>query len=284
MFDDWDWETYPGAMSTTGRYDVPDTTEFLPNPEELSDDRSPFYGTGCFQKGGDDPGTDEILVCDDPEPPADPSATLVIAGGSHSVHWQEAYKALAAEYNWELLVVNKSGCVFMVNDDPNSQCHGWNEQFIEWLEHQEVDLVVANGSRINRTGDEYIQDGASQRWQQIRDIGPELVLMRGTPRPLEDVPTCLAEGNTPEECGPTTQYIAETNPLTEVELPDGAHQIDMIEYVCPEGATTESDNCPAVVGNVAVWFDNSHLSNTYVATMTPLIEAELREKVGWLFD
>lgn len=284
VFEEWDWENYPGAMATTSKYDTPSGVEFLPRPEDLGQDQSEFYGTGCFQPPGNDPGTDKILVCDDPEPPTNPTATVVIAGGSHSVHWQEAYKALAYEYDWELLVVNKQGCALQINDDPTSQCNSWNDNFIDWLHDHHVDLVVANGSTIDREGPEHLRNGAPDRWEHITDTGAELVLMRGTPRPPERVPDCLAEGNTPEDCGPTTQYIAEANPLTEIDLPAGAHQIDMLEHVCPEGMTTDSDQCPAVVGNVAVWFDNSHLSNTYVATMTPLIETELRQKVDWLFD
>lgn len=284
VFEDWDWETYPGAMTTTGQYDAPTGPDFLPRPENLGSDQSEFYGTGCFQPPGDDPGTDEILICDDPNPPTNPTATVVIAGGSHSVHWQEAYKALANEYGWELLVVNKQGCRLLANDNPDSQCNSWNDNFIDWLQNHDIDLVVANGTTINRESHEKIVEGAPQRWQQITDTGTELVLMRGTPRPPERVDDCLAEGKSPKQCGPTTEYIAETNPLVEQDLPEGVHHIDMLEQVCPEGMNTKSNHCPAVVGNVAVWFDHSHLSNTYVATMTPLIEAELRKRVNWLFE
>lgn len=284
VFEDWDWEHYPGAMSTTPQYDVPEVEEFLPRPEDLGSDQSEFYKTGCFQPPGNDPGTDKILVCEDPQSPTDPTATVVIAGGSHSVHWQEAYKALAHEYGWELLVVNKQGCRLLSNNDPTSQCNSWNNNFIHWLQSRQVDVVVANGTTINRESYERIVEGAPQRWEQITNTGAELVLMRGTPRPPERVDDCLAAGNTPTQCGPDTTYIADSNPLASQGLPSGAHHIDMLAHVCPEGMTTESDQCPAVVGNVAVWFDNSHLSNTYVATMTPLIEPELRENLPWLFE
>lgn len=147
-----------------------------------------------------------------------------------------------------------------------------------------MDLVVTSGTRIGRQSDEKVEEGAPQRWKQITDAGPELVLMRGTPRPLDDVPDCLAEGNSPVECGPLATHISDTDPLASQNLPAGAHHIDMNEYVCPPEMVGDSDHCPSVVGNVAVYFDNSHLSNTFVATMTPLIEAELRGSVEWLFE
>lgn len=286
VFGDWDWESYPGAMVTTDQYQNPPSVDnYLPAVEDLSDDRPDVYNNGCIQNLGNGPELDQVTVCEDPDKPDDPEATVVISGGSHSVHWHEAYRALADEYNWELLVVNKDACVHMKSDDPESEsCQQWNDNYIDWLDERNADLVVANGTRIFNQSPESIQEGAQQRWQEITDTGTELMLMRGTPRPPERVDDCLAEGETPEQCGSDTSQIADSNPLEETNLPDGTQYIDMLEHVCPVGMRTESDQCPAVVGNVVVWYDNSHLSDTYVATMTPIIEAQLREKAGWLFD
>jgi|GEM_PF-5134763 len=286
VHEDWDWETYPGAMATTGQYEhVPEVDQYLPTVEDLSSNRPEVYNQDCVQATGNGPGLDQVKVCADPSAPEDPAATVVISGGSHSVHWDEAFRTLANEYGWELLVVNKNACVLMDTDDPDSEdCNTWNDNYIQWLQDHEVDLVIANGTRIFRKNDEVIHEGAPTRWQQITDTGAELLLMRGTPRPLVEVDDCLAASNTPEECGSNTHHIAEINPLEEQALPEGTHYLDLVEHVCPEGMTTESDQCPAVVGNVVVWYDKSHLTNQYVATMTPIIEAEMRDKVGWLFD
>src|SRR5690625_611082 len=286
VYEDWDWQTYPGAMVTTDKYDEPPEVEkFLPALEDLGSNRPSLYEDGCVQTTGNGPGRDEVTVCEDPDKPDDPTATVVISGGSHSVHWYEAWKTLADEYGWELLVVNKNACVLMDNTDPESaDCNAWNDNYIQWLQEHEVDLVVANGTRIFRNSFETIHEGAQTRWKQITDTGAELVLMRGTPRPNEDVSDCLASDKTPEECGADTHQIAEVNPLEQQTLPEGTHHIDMLNHVCPEGMSTNSDQCPAVVGNVVVWYDKSHLADQYVATMTPIIESKLREDVSWLFD
>lgn len=286
VFDDWDWGTYPGAMVTTDQYsEPPEVDQYLPAVEDLSNDRPAFYQRGCVQNMGNDPGREEVKVCEDLDKPDDPTATIVLSGGSHSMHWHEAFRALAAEYGWELLVVEKDACVLLDNTEPHTAgCNAWNDNYIEWLETQDVDLVVANGTRIFSERQEKIQAGAQDRWQQVTDTGADLLLMRGTPRPGDDVDDCLASGNTPADCGADTTQIAKTNPLETEDLPDDINYIDMLPHVCPEGMTTESDQCPAVVGNVVVWFDGSHLTNQYVATMTPIIETKLREEVSWLFD
>lgn len=286
VFEDWDWENYPGALiNTPAHSDTAETADYLPEVEDLPNQRATIYDDGCVQKLGNDPGSDEIKVCEDPNKPANPAATVVVSGGSHSVHWHAAIEALATEYNWELLVVNKDACVLMTTDNPDSaSCNSWNDNYIDWLKARDVDLVIANGTRVFADSPERIQEGAQHRWEQITDTGAELVLMRGTPRPGERVDDCLASGETPEKCGASTQQLADTNPLEEQELPVGTYTLDMLPYVCPEGTSTETERCPATVGNVVVWYDGSHLTNQYVATMTPIIETELRKEVSWLFD
>src|SRR5699024_10437028 len=286
MNEDWDWENYPGALVTTDRYNEPsEKLDFLPEITDLVNEKATIYNDNCVQKGGNAPETAEVTICEDETAPDDPTATVVLSGGSHSIHWYEAFRALADEYNWELLVVNKDACVLMDNNESESAvCNEWNENYINWLDTNKVDLVIANGTRIFSDRPERIHEGAQTRWQQITDTGAELLLMRGTPRPGDDVDDCLAKDDSPVQCGADTHQIADTNPLEKQDLPEGTHYIDMLEEVCPEGMTTASDQCPAVVGNVVVWYDGSHLTNQYVATMTPILETKLREEASWLFQ
>src|SRR5699024_8003106 len=259
VFEDWNWETHPGAMATTDQYDAPDGVDYLPAVEELAAQRATVYDRGCVQNLGDAPGQDEVLVCEDPNTPNDPTATVVISGGSHSVHWHAALEALAAEYNWKLLVVNKDACVFMESENPDAEsCNSWNDNYIDWLKTHDVDLVIANGTRVFSDSPERIQESAQLRWEQITDTGAELVLMRGTPRPGDRVDDCLADGGSPKTCGATTEQLAEINPLDLEKLPAGAHGIDMLDHVCPDHESSKT--CSAVVGNVVIWYDGSHLT------------------------
>src|SRR5699024_8488574 len=66
VFSDWDWDIYPGATATAQEnVEVPDV-DFLPAVEDLPNGNPDYYSWDCRQKGGDDPGTDEITVCEDP--------------------------------------------------------------------------------------------------------------------------------------------------------------------------------------------------------------------------
>src|SRR5699024_6503558 len=161
-----------------------ETADYLPEVADLANQRATIYDQGCVQNLGNGPGLDEIEVCEDQNKPDNPTATVVISGGSHSVHWYAAIQALAAEYNWELQPVNKHAILLYNTDNPNTQpSNERNNNDIEGLETRDVDLVIANGTRIFADSPEGIHEGAQQRWQQITDTGAELVLMRGTPRP-----------------------------------------------------------------------------------------------------
>lgn len=287
VFEEWDWERYPGAMAAAdASLRVPEVDNFLPELEEMSQMRPDYYSWDCRQPPGDEPGTDEISVCTDPVSAESPTATVVIAGGSHAGQWHHAWRALAEEYNWRLLIVDKSSCIFGGTANPESNmCSSWQINFMDWLESNDVDLVITPGTRMSAEAEpEYIQPHAQERWSEIVDTGTQLLLFRGTPRNESNVVDCLANGGDIESCGPTAEQIAIDNPLKEIELPSSISTIDMTEQICPAITNSDQGNCSAVVGNVVVWYDNHHISNTYVETITPALEANLREEVPWLFQ
>lgn len=276
-----DREEYPGADALADDpADVPGGVDPLPDPAILAEDRAMYYEWGCQQTHKDEPGAGEVLVCEDPEAPENPDATVMVAGGSHAGHWYNALALIAQANNWELLVADKSGCRFRHTEDMETDtCSQWNADFHEVVEERDPDLVISTGTAAYRSGStESVSEGAEDRWEEILAAGSEVLLIRGTARPEEDVPECLAAGGSPEDCGADFNVYAETNPLEEMDLADGIHTIDMTPWVCPDGS------CPAVIGNVSVYNDDSHLSNYYVETLAPYLEEEIRQQLPHLYE
>ncbi|WP_161634830.1 acyltransferase family protein [Nesterenkonia sp. AN1] len=274
-----DPQDYPGALATLADTDAPKNVDFVPDLQTLAQSRPDYYDWGCRQEIGDGPGRGEVLVCEDPDRPADPDLTVMITGGSHAGQWHHAWRMLAAQNNWELLIADKSACIFTEASDPeNNQCHEWNLNLLDVVSEREPDLVFTAGTRVPNDGSpENIQPGAPQKWQQIMDRGSEVLLMRGTPRREDSVADCLAQDGDAEACGMDPISYRDTNPLTTPDLPEGLFTVDMTEHLCFEQI------CPAVIGNIAVYYDQSHLSNHYVESMAPLLEAKLREAMPHLF-
>lgn len=279
-YGDLDPATYPGAAQYFMTDPVPDAEPF-PALENVEEYKPAHLHRDCVQKMGDAPGTDEVTVCEDENAPEHPTATIVLAGGSHAGHYEAAFKTLARKYDWEVLIVLKSSCVFGWEQRPDeTMCGQWNENFVTWLGDNDVDLVVTPGTRQDPSQDtEYVVDAAPRWWDKITATGTDLLLVRGTPRNTGSVPACLAEGKSAQECGPSKHKFAETNPLENMELPDKAHPVDMTKYVCPKIEDPQVENCDAVVGNVVGWFDGHHFTAPFAQSLAPGFEAELKKTV-----
>lgn len=270
-----DENQYPGAAQAFTSQPLPEADMF-PALEEAEQFRPEYTNKGCGQKLGEDPGTDEITVCEDEDAPENPTATIVLAGGSHAGHLEAAFKTLGNKYGWEVLIVTKSSCVFGWEEQPDqTMCGQWNENFIDWLDNNDVALVVTPGTRLNKP--EYVLDAAPKWWREISQTDTELMLVRGTPRNGEKAPECLANGGTAQSCGPSKENLAESNPLLEMELPENVYPVDITKYVCPKVEDDTAENCDAVVGNTLVWYDQHHFTTPFSQSLAPGFEAEMEK-------
>lgn len=274
-----DRSDYPGAAAVGDAQRVDTSIDFFPEPNELSASVPMHLAWDCEQTTQNEPGSDEVLVCEDPDPPSDPVATVMLTGGSHSGHWYNALSLIADEQDWELIVVNKSGCRLQHTDDAETEnCAKWNENLPAFMAERQPDVVISTGTALYRSGSsELITEGAEDRWSEIVQNGAELLLIRGTARPDEDVPDCLASGGTAKSCGADYSIYAEQDLLDEATQDESISSVDMTEYVCPEGS------CPAVIGNVAVYSDRSHLSAHYVETLAPYLDEKIRAELPQLY-
>lgn len=283
-YDDLDSDTYPGADIAfwDDSRELPEADVF-PAPEDAGEFVAPYFQQGCEQRWGDDPGTDVVLVCEDDDAPAQPTATIVLAGGSFAGHWETTFKSLAKKYGWEVLVLDKGGCPLGGEPSPDSMCGKYNENLIEWLDDNDVDLVVTSGSRTDEQEDEeYILDRAPDWWEKITATGAKLMLMRAAPKDDNlDIPRCLSEGGTSQECGIQKRWL-DDDPQT--DLPEGAYSLDMKEYICPAVKAPDVDNCDAVVGNILTSYDNGHFTAPFAQSLANGLEKEMRKDFDWLLQ
>lgn len=284
-----DPEQYPGALATVeDGPEAPDGVSYEPSVQELGNVQQDYETKDCRQDGRNQPGSYEVTLCEDPEAPENPSATVVLAPDSHAGHWEQTFRTLGREHNWEVILAIKSGCNFSgVPGEPGDDyCHMWNDNFVEYLETEDVDLVVAPGTQMySRPAEESFAEGAQERWAQIEDTDTPLLLIRGMIRPggTSGTADCLASGDDPIECGGMVGDAYEPNPIEQVDLGKTTHTIDMNPYVCPGVENGPNTPCPAVVGNVAVWYDNSHITPQYATTLAPIMEEQIQDQYPELF-
>ncbi len=271
-----------GTEGTTAAETAVDPEQVVPLLEAVEQDLPEIYDWGCVQNLGDSPKYDEVLICDDPTDRA--GARVVMTGGSHVQQWYPAMSEVAANAGWELIVVDKDGCQLTADRDGsrgagvNSSCYRWNEMAFDVIVDLEPDAVFTIGS-TTRGMEEWTPDGFVDVWRDLGEHGIPVIAVRDTVRLEQRVPDCLASvGYDPVACGiPRSQVMMDSYPASD-DMPANVTFVDMTDLVC------EADVCPAIVGNVIVYRDASHVTATYMQTLAPFFEQRLREQLPWLFS
>ncbi|MDE0572522.1 acyltransferase [Demequina sp. B12] len=267
------------------------TAPFRPSVEDAYFDLPPgIYERGCLQNWQDYPGMEEVLHCEDMNAPEEPSRLVVISGGSHIQQWYTAVDIIADANDWELIVIEKDGCRLQdpgTNFSGSSTCRTWNESAPAAILDREPDALITVGTETQPASPlESVWPSQITLWETVLDAGVPVIAFRDVPRFVEDVPTCVGthdvtEGSTDDPCSVrAADVLAAENPLlTDPAVPDGVLPIDLTEYICPN-----FDMCPVIQGNVLMYRDDDHLTATYVRSLTPAVEQQLRQQAPFLFD
>ncbi|WP_026930020.1 acyltransferase family protein [Glycomyces tenuis] len=269
---------YPGAAALAEGLEAA-PADFIPSTLDAADDRDPELSDECNQSMEGY----ELVRCDflgaepvdgDVEEGA-AQATVVMYGGSKIWHWLPAMRAVAERNDWHLITFIKNACI-IATEQPNRDeeryrsCAAWNDDAVDAIAQIAPDLVFTYGSRVGYDAVESFPD-YSERYEQLLASGAEVAVIRDTPSPRFDMPTCVdLEGPGSEACTvDRDDYYPDEDAFAELSVPEGVHKIDLTDYICAPAA------CEPVVGNVLVYRDDAHLTNTYAATLAPYLEAEL---------
>lgn len=269
-------ERYPGAQVVA----EPDLLSVLPDlpvrpdPADARQDLSSHHQEGCHVNLS----VAELVVCE--RGPADAEYTLALVGASRMAHWYPAVEKAAAEHGWRLVSFTKSGCQFSLatstrDDAVFQECEEWKAEALAELEELNPDAVLVSSTRATPTR-ETVPEGYPEMWWHLNALGIEVIGLRDLPRLPYRGAECLESTEEVECTSPAALSLQEVDPAARLEeLPPNVTLMDLTEHVCPGG------DCDAVVGNVLVYWDHSHITATYAATLAPAVESALSEATGW---
>ncbi|MGW9347985.1 acyltransferase family protein [Nocardiopsis flavescens] len=248
----------------------------VPDPLDARDDLSGHHLRGCHVPLS---ATEPVLCRTGPE---DAGYTVAMVGASRTAHWYPALEQVALRHGWRLVSFTKSGCQFSA-EVPYTQgrvfteCQEWDARAMEELERLRPDAVFTSSTRASAEG-EAVPPGFVERWRELDALGIDVIGMRDLPRHSYAGAECVAAGRAGDCTDPIGYSLAERDPAAALagdgRLPANVSTVDLTGHVCP------GDRCDAVIGNVLVYWDHSHMTATYALTLVPAVEEALLEATG----
>lgn len=252
----------------------------MPDPLRAVDDVPHSDRTNCIQQL-----TKAVVnTCSYGNPQG--AVKVAVTGDSKVTQWMPALEVLAARNDWNLVVYAKSSCSLTTAivadkyDKPYDTCTSWNRDVLPRLVAEKPDYVItsqASPAAIGPSGElsvDLMVAGMRESWAALIGVGAEIIVVADNPHPGMNVYECVEEHPTElSQCtysrdrrdtkgGYSTQVIA-------VKDQPHVRMIDLYDAICP------TERCAPVIGNVLVYRAGSHVTATYVRTMTPRLAAAL---------
>ena len=181
---------------------------------------------------------------------------IVLFGDSHAAQWFPALEKLAFAHGFELISLTKSACpgpaVVKVNTGnyKNADCSAWRSNSYRRIASIHPEAVIVSGMEHFEIPAGYSsrsswwREGEAATLAQLQGSAQHLIYLTDTPKPLRDIPSCVAAGVL-KKCNLTKP----SDPYTI----SGFTNINPTAWLC-------TATCPAIIGNQVVYRDASHLS------------------------
>jgi hypothetical protein len=259
-----------------------------PNPAAAKLDQTPGFP--------DQPGVKDCFA-EDPEykpevctyGPAHARVRIAVVGNSHAFQFMSALAPLAQENDWDITTYVAETCTInAVKQRPHpiagdeAGCAKWQKWAMKQVTGGKFNLVITsarlqvgvNTLSYSPTPAQYAA-GYVSVLSKIRAAGEPILAIRDIPAPNENVPDCLGRhpSDYPYCDGIRSTWLPPDPLITAVkEMKDPAvTSLDLSAYLCT------ATKCPAVIGGVPVYFDNSHLTATFCKTLEPYIEPAVKK-------
>lgn len=256
----------------------------LASPEQaryvhVRDDLPSIYRDGCHQSVRKEAVPGCVY--------GDPNGTrkVVVFGDSHAAQWFPAFEHIAREKGWKLISLTKSACpsVWVTPYRPElgrryDECERWRAHAAQRIAQERPDLVVlANSSdhvqikqrdavagKTSRgiEGEQWLE-GMRDTLARLRQSAGAVVILRDTPFPGFDVPTCLSKAawrgeNALAACSFDRQHALNGN-VFEIER-RAAQGLDKVFVVDLSDLLCSGSTCQPLLSGRLAYRDDHHLT------------------------
>lgn len=209
---------------------------------------------------------------------------VVLFGDSHAAHWLPALRIAAMENKWHIVVLTKRACPSTGETVPRTpttaypECDTWRENSVKRIERERPSLVVMSNWRYKKSAPSY--DAALDPVvARITGAGVAVMILADTPTMGFGVPQCVADHpRDVDRCSvaaSSTLNGARRTTEQTVLAARGGIWVDTTPWICD----MESGQCPAVIGNVLVYRDRDHMTETMSGTLSTVLGLHVRRAV-----
>jgi len=203
----------------------------------------------------------------------------------------DALDVVGKALGWRISTATKSACPFsdamiMLRGKPYEACRKFNLALMAQLERDPPDAVItsqrfreaypAGGKAKPREGP--MIDGLVSHWSRMSAWGTRVVVLLDSPAADVEgnVYECLLEHpDAARRCAfPREKAIRASAAevlLAAARRVPGTGVIDLTDFICPRAS------CAPVIGEVLVYRQGSHITNTYARTLAPVLARQLEQ-------
>jgi peptidoglycan/LPS O-acetylase OafA/YrhL len=209
--------------------------------------------------------------------------TVAVVGDSHIGMWLPALDTLAERQHVKLVPFVKLACAaYDVKQKSSKMSVEECEDFRKWTDEQITELdpdtivvgargMLAVKERDGVSSEEQWRQGVREGVESFEKITPDVRVFADVPNIDNDPGECLSDArNLLEDCVVKANGTeVDSNEVTQDALKGTeATYVDIVDLVCTE-------RCPLVVGDTVTYYDDSHITATWVERVTPALGKRL---------
>ncbi|MEV7609477.1 acyltransferase family protein [Microbacterium sp. NPDC089320] len=266
---------YPGAAQIDSPIDLAVTDlPLMPLATALDDEWVDLKGSCAGELEPVEPALEGSCAQNATAEDSDASRVLVM-GDSHAQQLMSPLTVLADQQGWGLVALLKGGCAIGIGAPTWSAagppCDEWRAAAIEYAIRVQPDAVYLVVTRATPASVEVLVEGVREIVDELTANGIQVIAVRDNPRFDFDMYECvLAEsdagpGADAASCDVPELAFADEDDFADLTSDDGVIAVDYRPWLCPDGV------CRGSIGNVAVYIDDNHLSDSYGRTLAPML-------------
>jgi peptidoglycan/LPS O-acetylase OafA/YrhL len=201
---------------------------------------------------------------------------VAMLGDSHMRQYFAPLEVMAQNHHWRLTLISKSACPPLSSsmipaNVADKTCVTWQQGLDGYLKsHKPFDLIIESSSSLVSAKLEHVQKSFAALVSSQLKRGSKWLVIRDNPKPRSTFLACIEahQHAVAKFCSVSRGFGLE--PFDRLSLAvqglPGVTIADFTKVYCQL-------NCSPVIGNIIVYRDHSHLTNTFAITLRPEFEA-----------